>query len=710
MQNVVNRKDKTMKNLHRNIIKIVFLSSAIMASTAYGYYTTKDQDIIDRKTGEKVLLQGFGLGCWLLPEGYMWGLRTLDRPRQLEKAIVDLIGPQDANEFWRLYHDNFVTEGDIKAMKAWGVNSVRIALLASMLQPRDGQPAAAPYLYSEEGFSYLDNLVRWCDKYKVGVIWDMHGAPGGQNAENISDSDGTARLWTEKGKYWPLCIDLWYKIAERYRNEDCIIGYDLLNEPLLRRYEGIDVKLLRQFYVELTEKIRTVDPNGIIFIEGDDWAQNFSMLEPIDWDKHLVLAFHSYPPTSSQNGLKRWDDFRKKYNIPLWHGETGEQGPPYIVNTVSTEFLNSANVGWNWWTHKKFDGLSQPWDCPKTEGFQKIINFWKGTGSKPSKEQAKKWLFDQARKTHSDKCQFIPDMVRSLVPLNPDSYLASRGIIAPKIIQQPKDVGLEVGDSASLMVRASGYPVNYQWKKNGRVIADANSFRLKIQNPVLEDNKAKYTVTVSNKKGSDTSRKVTLTVKPYSGPIIAKASVPVGIDGVVDDVWENAELLPLANVALRGKPSAENLSGAFKILRDQTNLYLLVQVTDDLKMHTAEESYENDGIEIYIDYDNSKSDRYDSDDFMFRYVWSESEVLSVIGNPGPGVKGAQKNLDKGYIMEIAIPWKAIGGTPKEGQYIGIDVHVNDNDNLRRDCKITWKAKRDISHQTPSVFGTMKLSE
>jgi endo-1,4-beta-xylanase len=199
-------------------------------------------------------------------------------------------------------------------------------------------------------------------------------------------------------------------------------------------------------------------------------------------------------------------------------------------------------------------------------------------------------------------------------------------------------------------------------------------------------------------------------VKPYSGPIIAKASVPVEIDGVVDEVWKNAELLPLANVALGEKPSADNLSGAFKILRDQTNLYLLVQVTDDLKMHKAKDSYENDGVEIYIDYDNSKSDRYDGDDFMFRYVWSESEVLSVIGNPGPGVKGAQKNLDKGYIMEIAIPWKAIGGTPKEGQYIGIDVHVNDNDNVRRDCKITWKAKRDISHQTPSVFGTMKLSE
>lgn len=409
-----------MKTLNWHIMAAV-LSSLLFMSAAHGYYTTKGQDIIDRKTGQKVILQGFGLGCWLLPEGYMWGIRKIDRPRQFEEAIVDLIGPEDAREFWRIYHENFVTEADIQAMKAWGVNSVRIALPASMLQPRDNQPAGPPYLYSEEGFSYLDNLVRWCSQYKVGVIWDMHGAPGGQNAENISDSDGTARLWTEKEKYWPLCIDLWYKIAERYRDQDCIIGYDLLNEPLLKRYEGIDVRLLRQFYVELTQKIRTVDTNGILFIEGDDWAQNFDMLEPLDWDGHLVIAFHSYPPTSNAKDLKRWDDLRKKYNIPLWHGETGEQKPPYTVNRETTKFLNSVNVGWSWWTHKKFDRLTQPWNCPKTEGFQKIIDYWKGTGQRPSASQAKEWLFDQAKKTRSDYCEFIPEMVRSLVPLDPNS-------------------------------------------------------------------------------------------------------------------------------------------------------------------------------------------------------------------------------------------------------------------------------------------------
>ena len=73
-----------------------------------------------------------------------------------------------------------------------------IPLLASKLLPRDGQPSKPPYQYSADGFRYLDKVVAWGERYKLGIIWDMHGAPGGQNAENISDSDGVARLWTEK--------------------------------------------------------------------------------------------------------------------------------------------------------------------------------------------------------------------------------------------------------------------------------------------------------------------------------------------------------------------------------------------------------------------------------------------------------------------------------------------------------------------------------
>ena len=695
-----------LEKLKTSIIFILFFSSIV-----YGQYTTKGQDIIDKKTGEKVILRGFGIGCWLLPEGYMWGIRKLDRPWMFEKAIEDLIGKEDAKEFWRIYHENFLTEQDIKAMKSWGANSLRIALLASLLQPREGQPNHPPYNYSDYGFSLLDSLVSWCKKYDIGIIWDMHGAPGGQNAENISDSDGEARLWTEKEKYWPMCIELWYKIAERYKNSGCIIGYDLLNEPLLIRYANVpDSTLLRKLYVELTDTIRTVDSDGIIFVEGDDWAQTFSILEPINWDPHLAMAFHSYPPASNQQALERWDKTRQKYNIPLWHGETGEQRPPYKLNIEATTFLESVNVGWSWWTHKKFDLQTQPWSIVRSQGFLKILDYWNGNGEKPSKEDAKKWLFEQVKMTNSKYCQFYPDMVRSLVPLNPDEYISSIKVIKPQIVIQPEDVSTEEGGVMQTMVKVRGFPLSYQWYKNNRPLLDQEDYRLDLSNLSLDDNNSIYYVKVFNDAGIVESKKVTLKVNPFSGPSISNTSVPPNIDAVPDGVWETVQPIALKNLLYADNTSESDFSAWIKLLWDKDNLYLWTQVNDDIVSDEDNRRYAQDALEIYLDADNSKPSSYGDYQYQLCCVRNSSGVAAEKGNLEGKINAAQKNIDGGYQMELAIPWKAINGKPCDGKFIGIDIHVMDNDNNGRSEKLIWSGKQDFARRSPMSFGTMKLAE
>jgi len=677
--------------------------------SVHAYYTTRGRDIVDRKTGEKVILRGFGLGGWLLPEGYMWGIRKLDRPRQFERSIEDLIGKEAAAEFWRRYRENYVTGDDIRAMKSWGVNSIRIPLLASMLQPPEEQPDRPPFRYSDEGFRILDSLVAWCGRHRVGVIWDMHGAPGAQNAENISDSDGEARLWTEKEKYWPRCKDLWLRIADRYRDWECIIGYDLLNEPLLRRYPNVSGRLLRELYVELTDTIRTVDKDGILFVEGDDWAQTFEPLEPMDWDPHLVLAFHSYPPTANSSGLKRWDVFRVKYNIPMWHGETGEQGPPYERNTLSTAFLESAGVGWCWWTHKKFDAESQPWNCPGTEGFLKILEYWNGRGERPSKAEAAEWLLDQAVKTNSRYCEFLPDMVSSLVSLDPGGTAVRGERFPPRINRQPEDVETEEGGAAIVSVRAIGYPLTFQWFKNGTVADGQADSRLRISNPSIREDGTRYRVVVSNPKGSVKSGEAVLSVKRFSGPLVPFTDRPPVIDGQIDPAWIAAADIPINRVILGDRKSEADCSGSFRMLWDEKGLYFLIRVRDGLKSDKNGQDYERDGIEIYIDTDNDKPEFYGDDEFQFRYNWHESSVVAAGGSAGPGIRAGQTDTDDGYCMEAVFPWEVIGGKRKAGEFVGIDVHVNDSDGLGRECKIAWKARRDVSHQDPSAFGTVVLA-
>jgi len=668
---------------------VVGLLASAGCTPSFEGYTTRGDRIIDRATGAPVHLIGFGLGGWLLPEGYMWGLRALDRPWQFERAIEDLIGPDDAAEFWRRYHDNYVTEEDVRAMAAMGVNSLRPALLASRLMP-NGQPESPPYAFSDEGFRFLDSLVTWSTRHRVGIIWDMHGAPGAQNAENISDSDGEARLWTEPDVYWPRLRALWRRIAERYAGNPYIIGYDLLNEPLLRRYEGIDAADLRTLYVQLTQTIREVDQSGIIFVEGDDWAQNFRMLEPIDWDPHLVLAFHTYPPTVSAQGLAPWDSLRVRYGVPLWHGETGEVEAPFDRNRESTTFLRSANVGWSWWTHKKIARETQPWHCPPTQGFQRILDYWQERATRPTAEQARQWLFDQAEKVNSRYCDFLPDMVGSLDGLDPDGWLSVREPDPPAIYLEPVDADVEVGSVAVLGVRATGYPLEYTWLRDGHVVEAAGP-NVAVA-PQSEAEAGFWQVVAANALGADTSRAVRVEVHPFAGMEVPRSS-------------EYGAFTPLGRLVTGpAMPAADDLSARWALRWDRDGLHGRVEVTDAVLRNQDGRPSHNDGVEIYLDADNAKTLGYQADDVRLRIIRGGSVVVER-GTLREGSSATQREVAGGYRIDFTL---ALDPAIGPGAFIGIDLQVIDNDGDRREHKIGWAAEDDEAYRTPAALGTIRL--
>lgn len=674
----------------------------------HAYYTTRGQEFVTVAEGDTVQLVGIGLGGWLLPEGYMWGIRALDRPWQFEDAIVDLIGQRNARKFWHLYYTNFVTRDDVANMKSWGVNTLRVPLNANMLMPLEGQPGTAPYIYHEDMFIYLDDFVRWCEELEMGIIWDMHGAPGAQSAENISDSDGEARLWTEKEIYWPRCIDLWDKITQRYAEFDCIAGYDLLNEPLLGRYEGVDPRWLRDLYLLLTATIRETDQDGIIFIEGDNWAQDFEMLEPLDWDPHLAIAFHSYPPTHTVKGLERWDVLRQRYDHPLWHGETGEQDPPWEIYARSTEVLAEQGVSWNWWTHKKFELSRQPWRITRTEGFNVILDYWRGEAPRPPRRQARKWLFEQAMLTHTDSCIFLPGMVASLAPLDPTEYASGLGPTPARITVQPDDLLIEQGYAAVLEVEAVGWPLEYQWYHNGEAIQSATSSRLNLTALPGMDRDGEYLVEIYNPHGNATSQVVTLSTRPYSGPVVPRLQSPIELDGKWEQVWDEALHLPLENLIIGSLSSSHDLNADAFITYSDSGLYIFIKVEDDVLSSSSGTAYLNDGIEIYIDMDNSKSDHFGDDESQLRCVFMSDTTITDIGTRLHGIETVQVHTSTSYLIEMFIPFsdKYMAGGLSE--FIGMDFHVNDNDSHTRNSKLAWFTQSDNSYQSPSNFGTLRL--
>ena len=84
---------------------------------------------------------------------------------------------------------------------------------------------------------------------------------------------------------------------------------------------------------------------------------------------------------------------------------------------------------------------------------------------------------------------------------------------APSIISQPMSQSVNVGQTATFTVTATGTsPLSYQWMENGMVIANSDSSTYTTAQTTAADDGDTFSVTVSNSVGSRTSSTATLTV------------------------------------------------------------------------------------------------------------------------------------------------------------------------------------------------------
>ncbi|WP_457566764.1 cellulase family glycosylhydrolase [Caldithrix abyssi] len=388
----------------------LLLAMALMASAldpAFAFIKTKSGMFINAQ-GKEVFFKGLGLGGWLVPEGYMLHMPGFGSPSSINAQIEDVIGASNADQFWKKYRANYVTRADIQLIASWGFNLIRLPFNYRLLSP-EGQPG----VYLEDGFAVIDSLIEWCRAHRLYVVLDMHCAPGGQNADNISDSDGfEARLWTETANQ-DRTVEIWQKIAQRYANDTTVVGYDLLNEPVLP--QGHPATELRSLYMRITSAIRQVDPNHIVFIEGNWYGTDFTSLTP-PWDANLSYSFHKYWSETSVATIQSYLNIRKTYGTPLWMGESGENSNHWFASVV--QMLEENKVSWCWWTHKKFETITSPLSAPLASGFQSLVDYWNGQGAKPDQSFAFGVLMQTAENLKFERCDFRPDVLQAL--FNPD--------------------------------------------------------------------------------------------------------------------------------------------------------------------------------------------------------------------------------------------------------------------------------------------------
>jgi hypothetical protein len=101
---------------------------------------------------------------------------------------------------------------------------------------------------------------------------------------------------------------------------------------------------------------------------------------------------------------------------------------------------------------------------------------------------------------------------------------------APLVISQPANETVQVGQTATFSVTATGSaPLTYQWYKNGTVIPVATSSTYTTPATVIGDNNSQFTIAVTNPVGSAQSNPAILTVIntiPLASSLACNSSTP----------------------------------------------------------------------------------------------------------------------------------------------------------------------------------------
>ena len=184
-----------------------------------------------------------------------------------------------------------MTASDIETLARWHVNLVRWQLTWNgfPFSPADTADAATYDKWLYGCLDHMDELLPAFHKAGIIVLIDLHTPPGGRMPDKVM------RIFTDAGcqKHFG---DLWMRIAERYKNDQRIWGYDLVNEPVL---PGETNGLLdwHDLVEQTAKRVRTIDPNHAIIIEPDPWGSvsSLAQFEPVDV-KGVVYSVHMYDP------------------------------------------------------------------------------------------------------------------------------------------------------------------------------------------------------------------------------------------------------------------------------------------------------------------------------------------------------------------------------------------------------------------------------
>ena len=260
----------------------------------------------------------------------------------------------------------------MKFCKARHMNTIRLSFYTRFFNNND----KAPLNIDEHIRDFILPVVLAAKRHNMYVILDDHGYFTAKIDEAKARQKQTVPHWNEAGfQEW---IRRWVKVAEFFKNEPAVLGYELLNEP-----HDISPEATRMWYTRCLKAIRAVDQRHIILVGNADWSHARAMertwgpvASTVDAPyNNIAFTFHDYPDDNHPwEVAKSITNFRNKHNVPVLCTEFGATGWSK-TETVCRMFISGMltlfakeDVGWMIWALKRLEdnprgpGTAPKWD------------------------------------------------------------------------------------------------------------------------------------------------------------------------------------------------------------------------------------------------------------------------------------------------------------------------------------------------------------
>lgn len=333
------------------IILSLTLSLGLQATESQGKFVHVQGVNLIRPDGEKLFIVGTNLGNWLNPEGYMFGLKRTNSAWMIDEMLCEMVGPDFTAKFWQGFKDNYITRSDIEFIARTGANTIRLPFNYKLFTDEDYMGLTA----KQDGFARIDSVIDWCRDNGLYLVLDMHDCPGGQTGDNIDNGHGYPWLFESEYSQQLFC-KVWQDIANKYKNEPVILGYELMNEPIAPFFdnkEDLNAKL-EPLYKRAVSAIRKVDTNHIILLGGAQWNSIFTMFQDWTFDHNIMYTCHRYGGDATTEAIRSFIDFRDKTGLPMYMGEIGHNTDEWQADFVKV--MRENNIGYTFWPYKKLDG------------------------------------------------------------------------------------------------------------------------------------------------------------------------------------------------------------------------------------------------------------------------------------------------------------------------------------------------------------------